>query len=67
MFENVYDLAQLFGELTGEQGAEPVGEAAVVPERPLFGLAESVPDFFADVLLAEVAQDRARIVNLVGQ
>ena len=66
-FENIYDLAELLGELAGQQRAELIGEAAIVPERPLFGLAESVPDFFADLFFAKVAQDRSRIVNFVGQ
>ena len=34
-FENVYDLAQLLGELIGEQRVEPVGEAAVVGGHPV--------------------------------
>src|SRR5688500_5788762 len=56
-------------ELVG-QGAGPVlgkrgGEAAVVPERLLAGRPEAVEDLVA--MRAVVEQDRAGVVDLVGQ
>ena len=53
--------------MAGELFAEPVGEAAIVPERLLLGLAETRPDFLANLRFSEVAKDGARIMDLVCQ
>jgi hypothetical protein len=47
--------------------AELFSQAAVVPERVLFGLTETGPDFLANFRFSQITEDSARIVNLVCQ
>src|SRR5262245_30139357 len=65
--QNLHDFVQLVGQLTRHPFAEAIGKAAIVPKRFVSGLTEAGPDFFANLGLSQITEDRTRVVDLVGQ
>jgi hypothetical protein len=67
LFEFVDNVTQLIGQLPRQMLHECLREFAVIPKRIFLGVPESAPHGFPDFSFTKVAEDRPRVVDLVGK